>query len=125
MEKHCQNPLCDNEAVTEVSMAVSESSDQKRALCAACHEAYRWGVQHGRTLQKGLLLEPPPEEGGPEPLYRVVYMIDVNAADARSAGQCAHEIMRDPQSMRPVLDVIASNACRIRIDLSQRQPARQ
>jgi len=46
--KYCQNPLCQNEAVKEVSVSVSKRSDQKRALCALCEEAYSWGVQHGR-----------------------------------------------------------------------------
>ena len=48
MEKHCQNDLCKNEAVEQVSISVHGPSDQKRALCAACKQAYDWGVQHGR-----------------------------------------------------------------------------
>jgi hypothetical protein len=48
MEKFCQNDLCENEAVKQVPISVERPCDQKRALCAACQEAYHWGVQHGR-----------------------------------------------------------------------------
>src|SRR4030042_329913 len=62
MEKYCQNPLCENEAVKQVPVSVREASDQKRSLCATCEEAYSWGVQQGTMSQKGLLTEPPPRE---------------------------------------------------------------
>jgi hypothetical protein len=48
MERYCQNPLCENEAAKRVPVSVDKPSDQKRALCAVCEEAYSWGVQHGR-----------------------------------------------------------------------------
>ena len=83
MEEYCQNPLCENEAVKEVPVSVRTASDQARALCAACEEVYTWGVQHGTMTRKGLKIEPPPEERGNEPLFRVVYIIDVNAGDIR------------------------------------------
>jgi len=47
MERYCQNPYCENEATKVVPVSVDKSSDQKRALCAACEEVYTWGVQHG------------------------------------------------------------------------------
>jgi hypothetical protein len=47
MEKFCQNPLCENQAVKKVAVSVKAPSDQMRALCAACEEAHSWGVQHG------------------------------------------------------------------------------
>lgn len=50
MEKYCQNPLCENESTKIVPVSVDKPSDQKRALCAMCEEAYSWGVQHGRTM---------------------------------------------------------------------------
>jgi hypothetical protein len=35
---------------------VAKPGDEKRTLCAACEEAYTWGVQHGRmTAGNGLL----------------------------------------------------------------------
>ena len=48
MERYCENSLCENEAVKTVPVSVNKPSDQKRSLCAACKEAYDWGVQHGR-----------------------------------------------------------------------------
>jgi transcription elongation factor Elf1 len=104
MEKYCQNPLCENEAVKEVRVSVRKASDQRRALCGPCEEAYSWGVQHGQM--SGLRIEPPPREKGPEPLYRVIYTIDVNAPNAHKAAERAYEIMRDPASMRPVLHIL-------------------
>ena len=118
MEKLCQNPVCRRKAVKEMSVTVNGAGQEKRALCAACLEVYTWGVQHGRTMQPGWLLEPPPTERGDEPLYRVVYVIDINATDARQAAERADEIMRDPSSMPAVLEVLASNGHRTEIDLA-------
>jgi hypothetical protein len=47
MEQYCQNPYCENEAVKDVQVSVDKPSDQRRAVCAACEEAYTWGVQNG------------------------------------------------------------------------------
>ena len=118
MEKYCQNPLCEDEAVQQVPVSVNKPGDQKRALCAACEEVYTWGVQHGRMSKVGLQIEPPPKEKGPERLYRVVYVIDINAMNPKQAAERAHEIMKDPQSMRPVLDIIDSGGRQTRVDLS-------
>jgi len=117
MEKYCQNPLCENEAVKQVPVSVREASDQKRSLCAACEEVYSWGVQHGQM--SGLRIAAPPKEKGPERLYRVVYVIDVNALHPQQAAECAYEIMKDPQSMRPVLDILDAAGRSTRVDLSQ------
>jgi len=48
MERYCQNPYCENQAVRHVTVSVQKPSDQIRAVCAICEEAYSWGVQHGR-----------------------------------------------------------------------------
>ena len=48
MEAFCQNPLCESPSFKEVPVSVEKPSDQVRALCAPCEEAYVWGVQHGR-----------------------------------------------------------------------------
>ncbi|HSV98659.1 MAG TPA: hypothetical protein VLI39_00695 [Sedimentisphaerales bacterium] len=86
------------------------------------------GNPHGRKTEardepisplQGFTLSPPPSETGPEPLYRVVYTIDINAMNARHAAQRACEIMKDPQSMPPVLDVIDFRGRLTRIDLSE------
>jgi len=67
---------------------------------------------------QGLTIEPPPKEMGPERFYRVVYVIDVNARNPRQAAERAHEIMKDPASMRPVLEIIDSSGRQTRVDLS-------
>ena len=66
----------------------------------------------------GLTIEPPPKDRGPERLYRVVYVIDINAMNPRQAAERAYEIMKDPQSIRPVLDIIDSSGRQTRVDLS-------
>ena len=118
MAKVCQNPVCRHKAVKEVAVSVDGCSHEKRALCAACLEVYTWGVGHGRTVQPGWLLEPPPTEQGAEPLFRVVYVIDINAGDTRQAAERAYEIMRDPNSMPPVLEILTGNGRRTEIDLA-------
>jgi len=118
MKKYCQNPLCENEAVKEVPVSVEKPSDQVRSLCSACEEPYTWGVQHGSMTRDGLKIDPPPEEKGDEPLFRVVYVIDVNAGDVRAAAEYTHRIMTDPDSLRPVLQVIDSKGVCTEVDLS-------
>lgn len=119
MKEYCQNQFCENEAIKEVPVSVEKPSDQTRSLCAACEELYTWGVQHGRMTCDGLKIDPPPEEGGDEPLFRVVYMIDVNAGDVREAAEYTHRIMTDPDSLPPVLQVIDSKGHSTEIDLSE------
>jgi len=118
MEKLCQNPVCRRKAVKEVPVSVNGAGREKRSLCTACLEAYTWGVQHGRPMRPGWLLEPPPTERGAEPLFRVVYVIDINASSVRQAAERAYEIMRDPNSMPAVLEVLAGNGHRTEIDLA-------
>lgn len=119
MEKYCQNPLCENEAIKDVPVSVQTASDQRRALCAACEESYRWGVQHGTMVYEGLKIESPPKENGDEPLFRVVYIIDVNSGDVREAAEYTYRIMTDPESLPPVLHVIDSNGKSTEVDLSK------
>ena len=38
---------------------------------------------------KNYQIEPPPKDGGKEPLFRVIYAIDVGAADERKAAETA------------------------------------
>jgi hypothetical protein len=66
----------------------------------------------------GLTVEPPPKDMGPEPLYRVVYTIDINAKAPNQAARYAHRIMQDPQSVPPVLDVLDHSGECTRVDLS-------
>lgn len=119
MGKHCQNPLCAGAAVTEVAVSLRKPSDEHRALCAACLEVYTWGMQHGGRPPRGLLIEPPPKEKGPGPLYRVVYVIDVNAANIQDAAEYTHRIMTDPSSLPPVLHVLDHRGRDTIVDLSE------
>jgi hypothetical protein len=119
MEKYCENPFCDNESIKEVPVSVEISFDQVRALCVTCEEAYTWGLQQGRYASPGLRIEPPPEDKGDEPLFRVVYIIDVNSGDVREAAEYTHRIMTDPESLPPVLHVIDSKGKSTEVDLSK------
>ena len=47
MREFCENQLCENPSFKEVPVSVDDPADQTRTLCAACEEAYTWGVQHG------------------------------------------------------------------------------
>jgi len=49
VKEYCENPYCENHAVREVPVSVAEPSDEVRALCGACEEAYTWGVGQGRS----------------------------------------------------------------------------
>ena len=118
MKKHCQNQYCENESAKKVPVSVKKASDQKRAVCAACEGTYTWGVQQGRASVKGLIVDPPPCEDDEEPLFRVVYMIDVNGADARDAADYTYRIMSDPDSMPPVLNILDCKGNETVVDLS-------
>jgi hypothetical protein len=67
---------------------------------------------------KDYRIEPPPKDHGSEPLFRIVYTIDVNGDNPQKAAEYAYELMADPESMRPVLDVINDKGSIVRIDLS-------
>ena len=69
--------------------------------------------------QSGLTIVPPHEEKGEEPLFRVVYVIDVNATDVQAAAKYTHQIMMDPNSMLPVLQVIDHKGQTVTVDLSE------
>ena len=64
-------------------------------------------------------IPPPPQESGSEPLWRVLYTIDVNASDAGKAALAAHQMMKDSQSWPPVLDVMDSRGHVQRVDLAE------
>ena len=68
-----------------------------------------------------LVIDPPPEDHSPQPLFRVVYTIDVYADNQRSAAEDTHRIMIDPESMPPVLQVIDHTGKCTTIDLSEHQ----
>lgn len=74
---------------------------------------------HNTSPPLGLTIVPPPEEKGEAPLFRLVYVIDVNASDTDKAALAAHQIMKDPESWPPVLDVMDSQGDVTRVDLSE------
>jgi len=71
----------------------------------------------------GLTIEPPHEDSGDEPLFRVVYAIDLNAVSPAEAARQTHGIMADPESQPPVLEVIDHSGKAVSIDLSEERPA--
>jgi len=66
----------------------------------------------------GLQVDPPPVQEGDEPLWRVVYLIDISAANSQDAAQQAAGILSDPDSLPPILHVIASSGHSVTIDLA-------
>ena len=83
--------------------------------------ATRHGECHGGVISSdadGLLIGRPPVEKGAERLFRIVYVIDINAKGARQAAESAHQIMADPQSLPPVLHVIDPAGAAVAVDLS-------
>ena len=72
----------------------------------------------------GLMVSPPPAEGaedlqGPgQKMYRVVYVIDIGALNPRHAAEQVHEIVRDPNSIPPLLDVLDSEGGNTEVDLA-------
>ena len=79
----------------------------------------------GKALRspQGLTIAPPYHERGDEPLFRVIYIIDVNAASPLEAARQAYRLMADPQSQPPVLEVIDHCGGVLSIDLSEERPA--
>lgn len=65
---------------------------------------------------KDYRIEPPPKEKG---LYRVVYVIDIGADSPLDAAKKTHEIMTDPDSLAPVLEIIDQGGKVTKIDLSK------
>ena len=51
-------------------------------------------------------IPPPPKDIGEEPLFRVVYEIDVNASDERQAAEQAWQMMQAEDAFDPVLMVL-------------------
>jgi hypothetical protein len=71
-------------------------------------------------MRKTFNIQPPPAEKGDEPLFRVVYVIDVNAENPLQAARLTHQIMTDPESLPPVLEVMDHSGKVEKIDLSEK-----
>jgi hypothetical protein len=85
----------------------------------------RLNKPEGTPSPTGLVIEPPHKEGGKEPLFRVVYVIDVNAMDPLDAAKRTHRIMADPESLAPVLEVMDHRGHVTRVDLSEECPIKK
>ena len=70
---------------------------------------------------KSYQIQPPPKDRGGEPLFRIVYVIDVSASSALKAAKLTHQIMTDSDSILPVLQVIDCKGNVVTIDLSKRK----
>ena len=55
---------------------------------------------------KDYRIEPPPNDKGAEPLFRVIYAIDVGAADERKAAEAAWQMMRAEDAFEPVMIIL-------------------
>ena len=68
-------------------------------------------------MKKGLHIQPPPKDS--DPVFRVVYVIDVGARNIVEAAWTAHQMMIDSDSLPPIVEVIDNRGNKVRIDLSQ------
>ena len=68
---------------------------------------------------KDYKIVPPPKDSGTEPLFRVVYEIDVGAADERKAAEQAWQMMRAEDAFDPIMVVLDSEGKQTMFDLSE------
>jgi hypothetical protein len=68
--------------------------------------------------QKNYIIKPPPQDKGKEPLFRVLYSIDIAAPNKIKAAEKVWNIMQDKSSCPPVLVVIDSKGRHTELDLS-------
>jgi len=67
---------------------------------------------------KDYRINPPPKDAGEEPLFRVVYTIDVNAFNEQKAAEQAWQMMRAKDAFDPILMVLDSEGKQTKLDLS-------
>ena len=79
----------------------------------------RLNTGDGCLQSAGMVIDPPHQEDGGEPLCRVVYAIDLNAISPLAAAKQAHRIMTNPQSLPPILDIMDHRGKVVRVDLSK------
>ena len=68
---------------------------------------------------KDYRIEPPPKDRGAEPLFRVIYAIDVGAADERKAAEAAWQMMRAKDAFEPIMVILDSQGKQTKLDLSE------
>ena len=67
---------------------------------------------------KDYKISPPPKDKGEEPLFRVIYAIDVGAADERKAAEQAWQMMRAKDAFDPIMTVLDSEGKQTKLDLT-------
>lgn len=67
---------------------------------------------------KDYRIAPPPKDSGEEPLFRVVYAIDVNASNEQKAAETAWGLMRAKDAFDPVLMILDSKGRQTQLDLT-------
>ncbi len=67
---------------------------------------------------KDYRIEPPPKDSGEEPLFRVVYAIDVNAPDEQKAAETAWQMIRAKDAFDPILMVLDTEGKQTKLDLT-------
>ena len=75
--------------------------------------------KESKAMPQGLHIAPLPRDSGYKPLFRIVYAIDIDASCPHEAARTAHEMMKDPASMPPVLDVLDHSGNVTRVDLCE------
>ena len=96
---------------------------KSQSYCVSSPKHHCQRGRNGDSKSTGLAIARPHKEHGEEPLFRVAYVIDVNAANPRDAAEYAHRIMTDPRSMPPVLQILDHTGHVTTIDPSQEVPA--
>ena len=81
--------------------------------------------EDSQSMPQGLHIAPPPADSGGKPLFRIIYAIDIDASSPCEAARNAHEVMTDPTSMSPILDVLDHRGKVTRVDLSETDGADQ
>lgn len=67
---------------------------------------------------KNYIITPPPQDKGKEPLFRVIYSIDIGASNEFKAAEKVWNIMQDKHSYPPILIVIDSHDKQTELDLT-------
>jgi len=67
---------------------------------------------------KDYRISPPPKDSGQEPLFRIVYAIDVNAFDEKKAAEQAWQMMRAKDAFDPIFMVLDAEGKQTQLDLT-------
>jgi hypothetical protein len=73
------------------------------------------------TTGDGLLIHWPPREKSKRKLYRVVYIIDINADSDKQAADQVHRIITDPDTIKPIFQVLRPDRRISTVDISRNE----